>query len=100
MLIVPLSAVASQVFDVTLGSQDCRIQVYQKSANLYLDLYVSNAALMKGVICRDRLLLVRQDYLGFTGDLAFFDIQGTSDPVYPGLSSRFMLAYMETGDLS
>jgi hypothetical protein len=43
--------------------------------------------------------MVRETYLGFIGDLSFTDTQGTSDPVYTGLGSRFVLLYLEASDL-
>jgi hypothetical protein len=36
---------------------------------------------------------VRDEYLGFIGDLAFFDTQGMTDPDWTGLGSRYILGY-------
>jgi hypothetical protein len=38
--------------------------------------------------------------VGFIGDLIFIDTQGTSDPNYTGLGSRFLLAYLSPTDLA
>ncbi|MDE1138199.1 MAG: hypothetical protein PW999_00800 [Paraburkholderia tropica] len=51
---------------------------------------MNNAAVKTGIVCRDRVKLIRHAYLGFTGDLAFFDTQGTSDPSYDPASARAM----------
>lgn len=99
MLIIPTAAVASQTFNVVLGSQSCTINLYQKSGLMFCDLLVSAVTVMSGVICRDRVRLVRQKYLGFTGDLVFIDQQGTSDPTYTGLGSQFCFYYLEEDDL-
>jgi hypothetical protein len=99
MLILPLAARASQKFSVLLAGQNCQIAVYQKTTGLYLDLAVNNAPIKSGVICRDRVLLIRHAYLGFVGDLTFFDTQGVDDPQYSGLGSRWQLVYLEAGDL-
>ena len=95
MLIIPLNPVPSQTLSVTLAGQACTINVYQKSTGLFLDLYVSDVLIIGGVICRNCDAIVRDDYLGFVGDLYFTDTQGVSDPYYTDLGSRYVLAYME-----
>ncbi len=51
---------------------------------------------MNGVLCRNLVYLVREAYLGFTGDLTFMDTEGGDDPYYTGLGSRWLLVYIET----
>lgn len=51
---------------------------------------------MAGVLCRNRVYLVREAYLGFRGDLAFVDTAGNDDPQYAGLGTRWPLLYLET----
>ncbi|PTQ70288.1 hypothetical protein [Pseudomonas sp. GV071] len=99
MQIVPLSPVPAQTFAVVLGSQHCKINLYQKTTGMFLDLYVSSEKLLAGVLCRDMSRLVRQPHLGFVGDLAFMDTQGSYDPHYQGLGSRYVLMYLEPVDL-
>ena len=96
MKIIPLSAVPSQTMTVILNGQNCNISVYTLGEDniLYLDLLVQNKPIIQCVICHDRVRLIREPYLGFVGDLAFFDTQGTSDPVYSGLGSRYLLGYL------
>ena len=100
MLIVPLQAVASQTVAVQLAGQNCQINVYQKSTGLYCDLYVNGSLIIGGVICQNLNNIVRDLSLGFIGDLAFIDTQGSSDPDYTGLGGRFSLAYLELSDLN
>lgn len=103
MLIVPLQAVPNQTLTISLGDQLCQINVYQKGPNLYLDLLVNNATIIIGTICENLNRLVRSLYLGFSGDLAFIDNQGSDDPLYTGLGptadARFNLAYIEASEL-
>jgi hypothetical protein len=99
MQVIPLSAVPSQALNVNLAGQACKITVSQKSTGVFLDLLVSNAPIIQGVLCPDRKLLVRNAYLGFIGDLAFADTQGADDPDYTGFGSRFLLLYLEASDL-
>lgn len=104
MQTVPLSGVPSQNLRITLNGQACQISVYTETASgvqsLYIDLSVNNIAVLTGVICLDRVLIVRESYFGFLGDLSFVDTQGTSDPTYDGLGSRYQLVYYLPSDLS
>lgn len=101
MKIIPLSALASQTLNTILGNQNCQFAVYQKNTGLYLDLSVNNAPISTTVRCvvNARLLLDR-GYLGFVGDIGFVDTQGTDDPLYTGLGSRWLLIYLEVADLA
>jgi hypothetical protein len=67
---------------------------------LYADLYVNNAPVVNGVVCQNLNRVVRDDYLGFIGDLMFQDTQGTSDPLSPGLGTRFLFCYLEANDVA
>ena len=99
MLIIPLQPTASQIVTVVLGGQNCTLKVYQKAFGLFIDVYVSSSLIIGGVACRKSNKIVRDAYLGFIGDLAFYDIQGQTDPVYGGLGSRYVLAYIGSGEL-
>jgi len=99
MQIIPLAAVAAQTLKVVLGQQNCVLNVYQKSTGMYLDVTLEGQVILTGVLGRDRVRCVRQAYLGFIGDLAFMDTQGSNDPEYAGLGSRWVLMYLEPADL-
>jgi hypothetical protein len=90
---IPLSSVSSQTFNVQLGTQSCLINVYQKSTGLYFDLTLNSNQIISSMICLNLVGLVRESYLGFTGQLFFFDTQGTDDPDYTGLGTRYILVY-------
>jgi hypothetical protein len=96
MLVIPIASVPSQTLRVLLSGQDCRINIYQKTTGLFLDLVVGATPIKTAVLCRDRVVLIRQEYLGFIGDLFFKDLRGQSDPDYTGLGSRFILGYQST----
>lgn len=100
MLVVPLSPVPAQTVRVSLAGQDCRVTVRQKAYGMFLDLAVGGAPVLFGVLCLDRVKLVRSAYLGFVGDLAFEDTQGRDDPAYATLGTRHRLVYLETADLA
>lgn len=101
--IIPLQATPSQTVSVALNNQACQINVYTLSDgltdNLYVDLYVNNTLIIGGVVAWNLNVIVRNSYLGFIGDLAFYDTQGEEDPSYDGLGSRFVLMYLFPSDL-
>lgn len=99
MMTIPVGAAPAQSLAVTLGGQNCKINVYQKGALVFLDLFVDGEPIIQTAICRDRVNLVRQGYLGFIGGLVFCDTQGVSDPDYSGFGDRFLLIYLEASDL-
>lgn len=99
MLVIPTVAVPNQTFNVVLAQQAVRIDIAQNDFGMFLTLYIDAAPVAAGVICQDRNRIVRAPYTGFIGDLAFVDTQGTDDPVYTGLNTRWFLVYLEAGDL-
>jgi hypothetical protein len=113
MILIPIQDVFAQTVNVTLANQVCQINIYQKqytdSANptspnlitsLFCDLYINNTLIIGGVICQNLNKIVRDLYLGFIGDIVFFDTQGVNDPSSPGLGTRYVLLYLEAADLS
>jgi hypothetical protein len=91
--VIPLLTVASQLLTVQLNQQNCNINVYQGIGGLFIDLGINGKLIIGGVIAHDRCKIVRDPYLGFTGDLAFWDSQGTQDPDWTGLNQRYYLGY-------
>ena len=95
MLIIPTIPFASQSFNVTLSGQAVRLDIYQRSTGLFANIWLAGAMILGGVLCLDRNWLVQSAYLGMPGDLQFADTQGTTDPVYSGLGTRYLLVYVE-----
>lgn len=100
MQIVPLNQTAAQSLNISLNNQSCGLSVYQKQTGLYLDLTINDLIIVQGAICLDRNLIVRSQYLGLSGDLAFVDTQGTSDPFYTGFTTRWILVYLFPEELA
>jgi len=90
---IPMQATPSQVLSIQLATQPVKIHVYQKRTGLFVDIYLNDAPIITGVLCRDRVWIVRETYRGFPGDLTFIDTQGASDPDYSGLGARFLLIW-------
>lgn len=99
MQTIPLTDKYSQTVSAQLGGKSCRLNLYQKSTGFFCDVYVNDALCVGGVICQNQNLLIRNNYLGFVGDLMFQDTQGTDDPSSPGLGTRYQLCYLSVADL-
>lgn len=100
MRIVPLQPIPAQTVNVNLANQNTQIEVYQTDFGMFMDVAVNNSPIINSVLCENLNRIVRDAYLGFAGDFCFIDNQGSEDPVYTGLGSRFSLAYLEVADMS
>jgi hypothetical protein len=99
MLIVPVQAAPNQTLSVLLANQLCQVTLRTRFYGLFMDVSVNDAPIVQGVICQNWNKIIRSAYLGFVGDLAFWDTQGSNDPAYIGLGSRYLLYYLEKSDL-
>jgi hypothetical protein len=100
MQIIPVQDTPNQQVQITLGGQPCTINLYQTlDQGFYCDLYVGGALVIGGVICQNLNRIVRDLYFGFVGDLAWNDLQGSSDPSSPGLGTRYEFLYLTPADL-
>lgn len=100
MLIVPTQPVPNQSFSVTLDGQQINIVLSQTDYGLFITILLANVPLITGTLCLNEEFLIQETYLGFSGEMMFVDTQGTDDPVYTGLGTRFQLAYIEPADLA
>lgn len=92
--VIPIQAVPAQTFQATLGTQNCQITLQQMSTGLFASLLINGTPIISDKYCNDRVNLIRQAYLGFTGSLYFVDTTGQQqDPNYAGLGSRYLLVY-------
>lgn len=100
MVIVPTKALPNQTLQIQLGTQACQIVLFQTSYGIFINLYVSGVLIIGGVRCENLNRIVRSLYLGFSGDLVFYDTQGTDDPIYTGVGTRFLLVYLTAEELA
>lgn len=91
--LLPLQAVPDQTLQAYLGGQNITLRVYQRRYGLFVDLYKDNALVREGMEGLNLVKLVRDGYLGVTGNLYFHDTQGNQDPHYEGLGGRYVLLY-------
>lgn len=99
MQIIPVQAVGNQTLTVLLSNQSTRLNIYQTLYGLFMDVFVNDEPIVQSVQCENLNRIVRDLYLGFAGDFLWDDLQGTSDPSYSGLGSRFVLTYLAPSDL-
>ncbi|MFT8957750.1 MAG: hypothetical protein ABF917_08675, partial [Gluconobacter oxydans] len=91
---IPLNATASQTLNVILNQQLVRLDVYQRSTGLYMDVWLNDTQIVAGAICQNLNPVVHADYLGLGGDFVFVDTQGSADPTYDGLGDRYVLTFV------
>ena len=60
---------------------------------IYCDLSIDDVVVWSGSPCMWNTPIKTYDYLPFIGTLFFADLQGTSDPEYPGFGTRYALYY-------
>lgn len=94
-VVIPVGAVAYQSLRVSLSGHAVRLTLQQRGTGLYAAVWVDGMAVLAGALCQDRTWLVRHNACALPGDMGFVDTQGTQDPDYTGLGSRFMLVYAE-----
>jgi hypothetical protein len=99
MQALPIIAAPNQTFRATLGGQYCTINLRTLGGNLFADVLVNSAPIILNRLCLNQTRIVREAYLGFMGDFVFVDTQGSDDPVYTGLGTRFLLIYLAASDL-
>lgn len=100
MRIVPLQPLPAQVVYTMLNDQLTRLRVYQKPTGIYIDVSLNDALVIGGVICQNKNRIIRSKYLGYIGDLAFFDTQGDTDPEFSGIGTRYFLGYFDEGEIA
>jgi len=92
MSVIPVAQVPNQMLSVQLGGQVCEIAIRQKSSGLYLTLWADDVLIMSSILCLNAVPMA-VEYSSFTGSLMFFDTNGSTDPEYSGLGSRYQLRY-------
>jgi hypothetical protein len=97
---IALQPVPSQQLQVVLDGQQCSLSIYVKSQCMFFDLALSGSPIAYAVQCKNMISLVPTSYLGFEGYLVFVDTQGSEDPQYSGLGSRWQLLYLDAEDLA
>lgn len=103
-LLIPTQALQSQTLNMAVNSQAVTLNIYalgqSADAPIFMDVSVNNALVIGGVLCQNLNVIVRNLYLGFSGDFAWNDAQGEADPQFGGLGLRWQLWYFYPADLA
>lgn len=98
MQTIPLQAIPSQIVKTVLGGQNCQILINQKAEGLFVDVNADGVDVALAMIARDAVPIVCRGYSGFAGNLIFIDTQGSLDPSYLGLGTRWTLTYLTAAE--
>lgn len=97
---IPIQPVPSQTLQAVLAGQQCAMSVYVKNQCMFFDLALSGAPVAYAIQAKNLVNLVPTGYLGFVGWLVFLDTQGSDDPEYTGLGTRWVLLYLDEADVA
>lgn len=100
MQTIQAQAVPNQQMQCQLGTQSVTLIIAQTTYGLFMTVEVAGETIIAGVICENLNRIVRDAYLGFSGDFVWYDTQGADDPIYTGIGTRFALIYLSPSDLA
>lgn len=98
MIIIKLTDVPSQTFQVVLGNQNCTISLYQREKRMYMDLIANDVPICAGAICVNGTEIVQYATPSFDGTLHFYDIRGQEAPQWTALVDRFAFLYVSVDE--
>lgn len=97
MIEIPLIAVPNQQLNIILNDQNCTIAIYQRDTRMFLDLFVGQNAVRKGMICLPFAPIISKP-CDFSGQLRVIDSlsspQAQQPPEYSELGTRYKLYYL------
>ena len=115
--IIPLQPIPFQTLNTVVGNQNINLNIYAKNIQIpivpsggiptippvyeeinliFIDVYLNDVLVVGGIRCTNNTKIIRNSYFGVVGDFAFQDTQGSDDPQYTGLNSRWLLVYYPT----
>lgn len=100
MKIITLHQKDDQYFSMILEKKAYRFRLLDRGiAGVFLDVYVSNKLLITGILCLDRVRIIRLAYKRFPGDLMFVDQLAFDNPQFSYFNERFKLYYLTSDEL-
>lgn len=91
--VIPIQPLALQTFACTLDGKQAQFTITSTDKGVFADVVYNGVSVIAGRLCLDRTNINPARYNGLPQGLFFADQQGTSDPVYTGFGSRFLLLY-------
>ncbi|CAI3953156.1 unnamed protein product [Commensalibacter communis] len=99
MKIISLNAIEAQEFSSSFGGVMYSFRLMDKgNAGVFMDVYDGVDPVLTGILCLDRVRLIRSAYLNFPGDIMFVDQEGFTHPVYTGFGTRYLLYALDEDD--
>lgn len=95
---IPISATPNQILRVVLANQNFQINIAQKEQGVFVDVNVNGDDISNGIIARDVVPIIQNDYAGVQGNLLFLDTYGSDDPSFAQFGTRFKLIYLEASE--
>jgi hypothetical protein len=93
--IIPLPTTPNSSFNVVLDGQQATITLTTTDYGLFASVIYDGVSVANSRLCQDRNDINRLRYLEMPQALFFADLQGTTDPVYTGFNTRYVLVYGE-----
>ena len=95
LVIVPISAIPAQQFQVVLNNQNCTITIKKRGEYCYFSLMANGNVVANNIVCLAGNNLVPYNNQYFVGSLFFIDKNGYYDvPKYELFNTRFKLVYV------
>lgn len=93
--VIPVPAVPNPQFNCVLDGALAQISLLTTDYGLYANVTYDGVPVASGRLCLDRTDINPDRYRGLPQFLGFVDLQGTTDPVYTGFNTRYLLLYGE-----
>ena len=93
---VPLTQDPNQTIRVILGNQQVVIGITSTGNGVFVSVNSNGVDIINSVLALNQMALMVNYYMGFVGQLMFYDTQGESDPTWDGFGTRYLLVYMDT----
>ena len=105
VIVIPISAIPAQRFQVVLNNQNCIITLKKRGEYLYFSLVCNGNEVASNVICGCGNNLIPYNNRYFVGSIFFIDVNNYDvPPTYELLNTRYKLVYVpfrfDTMDLS
>lgn len=92
-VIIPVPATPNPQFQCVLDGKQAQIALTTTNYGLFADVLYNGVPVANSRLCLDRTDINPARYLGLPQALFFADVQGTTDPVYTGFGTRYLLVY-------
>ena len=96
---IPVSAIPNQTLETVINNNKLTISLNTRfNSKLYATIFKNGKAIIRNRLCLNATPLVSVEYLGMDGNLFFIDKNGSDDPHYKELGSRYLLVFSEVNN--